>query len=491
MMALGPIVILCVCAFVCVSALIQVWIGFVGYAGFALLAPQYTWKEALGESELQKFISAATVIGFVLTGLRSQRLPKAVKWTMLCYTAYIGLVFLGSGIDVNPEKTARFVDISWKIWLMSMIGIMVIDSEKKLAILMGVLLACTAWPAWELNMRYLRQGFIRVNEFFFAGLDNNLYSISTLPIACITLAFLLLSKSLLWQGAASFVLALQMHQIMILQSRGTMLGMLASGGIAVYFMPKNPRTIALVALAVLGGSILAGPSVIEEFATIFQSREQLDNSASSRYKVWTAGAKIMIDYPITGVGPWCGEVYVPRYYEGYAERRNYKALHNLFFEVGTGFGVPGVTIYLAIFAIPWFMNLRLWMHHRGGMSPTLLAGNLAVLAGIPGYWLASMFSSGALIESPYLMVVIACATGAICTRHIESEGAMFDSEAEDEDGEDGESSGEDDGEDDDGEFHGEDDHELEDRHVEELDGTVVSVKDQGVNPAKRREVVSG
>jgi O-antigen ligase len=482
MMALGPIVILCVCAFVCVAALIQVWIGFVGYAGFALLAPQFTWKEALGESELQKFISVATVIGFLLTGLRSQRLPKAVKWTMFCYTAYIGLVLLGSGIDVNPEKTARFVDISWKIWLMSMIGIMVINSEKKLAILMGTLLVCTAWPAWELNMRYLRQGFIRVNEFYFAGLDNNLYSISTLPIACMTLAFLLLSKSSLWQGAAAFVLALQMHQIMILQSRGTMLGMLASCGIALYFMPKNPRTLTLVVLAGIGGAVLAGPSVIEEFGTIFEAKEKMDSSASSRYKVWAAGAKIMIDYPVMGVGPWCGEVYVPRYIDGYAERRNYKALHNLFFEVGTGFGVPGVIAYLSIFAIPWFMNLRLWRQHREDMSPTLLAGNLAVLAGIPGYWFASMFSSGALIESPYLMVVIACVTGAICTQRVESADAMLDSEDEDEDEEDGEPSGEQDGEFDDA---------FDDGRIGELRGDGDSVNDHGVNPAKRREVVSG
>lgn len=440
-MSLGPIVILCLCAFVCVAAIVQAWIGFVGYAGFALLAPQWTWRESLGGTEFQKFISVATVIGVALTGFRCKRLPRAVKWAMFFYAAYLLLVFLGSGITTNPVRTAKYVDISWKIWLMSMIGIMVIDAEKKLAVLMGTMVVCTGWNAWELNLRYLRQGFIRVTEFLFVGLDNNLYSISTLPVACVTLGGLLVSKSNLWQGVAAFVLALQMHQIMILQSRGTMLGMLLSCLLAVYFMPKNPRTITLVVMATILGAILAGPPVVKEFGSIFAGKQEIDNSASSRYQVWKAGARIMMDYPLTGVGPWCGEIYVPRYYEGYSESRKYKALHNLFFEVGTGFGFPGVAVYMLIFFIPWYMNWVLWRRYRERFSPTIRIGNLAVLAGIPGYWFASMFSSGALVESPYLMVVIACATGSIFYRELAADvepsgGEWDDDETEDEEDDD-------------------------------------------------------
>jgi hypothetical protein len=41
------------------------------------------------------------------------------------------------------------------------------------------------------------------------------------------------------------------------------------------------------------------------------------------------------------------------------------------------------------------------------------AVNLAVLCGIPGYWAASMFSSGALIESPYVLVMLGCTSLSI------------------------------------------------------------------------------
>ena len=121
----------------------------------------------------------------------------------------------------------------------------------------------------------------------------------------------------------------------------------------------------------------------------------------------------MMDNPITGVGPWAGEAYTPQYIPGYAERRNFKALHNLFFEVGTGMGVPGIASYMMFFAIPWYMHFRLWRQRRHRLSRVMSVANIGALAGIPGYWLASMFSSGALVESSYVMVVAACAALAI------------------------------------------------------------------------------
>lgn len=415
-MSAGAIAAVSLCVLVCAASLLLPWVGFVGYSSFAILAPQWVWRESLANAELQKFISAMTVIGFVLTGCRSQKLPRGVKWSMFFYSLYVLLVVGGAQLHVNPvnpQKTAMFVDITWKIWLMCMIGIMLINTEKKLAILLSCLVVVGSWNAWELNMRYLRQGFIRVNEFYFAGLDNNLYSISTVPMMSITLAYFF-STTLPWrQLVSAFVLSLQIHQVMILESRGTMLGVLLSGAFAVYFMPKNPRTIAAVVAVGIVGAVLAGPPVIREFTTIFSKGEELDSSASSRFQVWKAGAGIMMDNPITGVGPWAGEAYTPQYIPGYAERRNYKALHNLFFEVGTGMGIPGIASYMAFFAIPWFMHFRLWRQRRHRFSRVLSVANMAALAGIPGYWLASMFSSGALVESSYVMVVAACAALAI------------------------------------------------------------------------------
>jgi O-antigen ligase len=231
-----------------------------------------------------------------------------VKWALAFYTMYVGIVLLGSGVETSPEKTAKFVEITWKIWLMSMIGVMLIDNQRKLTILMASVLLGSSWNAWELNRLYQYRGYFHVNGWTFAGLDSNVYSISTLPIACIALAFLMISKDTKWQLVAGFVMAMHMHQLMILESRGTMLGAVLAGILLVVFMPKNPRNWGMTVMILIVGGVLAGPPVVKEFMSSFQKGEDLDSSAGSRFELWKAGARIMMDYPVTGVGPWCGEL---------------------------------------------------------------------------------------------------------------------------------------------------------------------------------------
>jgi hypothetical protein len=77
------------------------------------------------------------------------------------------------------------------------------------------------------------------------------------------------------------------------------------------------------------------------------------------------------------------------------------------------------------------MHYRLW---RIGIDPSymmLKAVNLAILCGIPGYWVASMFSSGALIESPYTLVSVGCATLAVHSNmHIKTDKSTTDYKTE-------------------------------------------------------------
>jgi O-antigen ligase len=100
---------------------------------------------------------------------------------------------------------------------------------------------------------------------------------------------------------------------------------------------------------------------------------------------------------------------VPLYYNFAAlQADNEKALHNLFFEIMCENGVFTGLVYLAFFLLPWS---TVWLNRRRFLSdnPRQCTLALGVIAGIPGYFLASMFSSGTLIESSYLLPIIGCA----------------------------------------------------------------------------------
>jgi O-antigen ligase len=434
LMTKGIAVLLGIWGFVVLQAILNPWIGFVGYAGFATLCPQWNWRWGLPKLDYQKYLAAATVLGLVTTGFRTQRLPQSAKLALAALLTYLTFVWISSFQTMSPVKSAIYLDISWKICLMGCIGVGLVDTPKKLYWFLWTLVLCQGWNAYNINQLYYDRG-INVRYFTWNYLDNNTYSISCLPIAASAFALLMTMKDWRLRALAGLIFVLQMHQIMILQSRGTMLGGLVLVALGVFFMPKNRTSITMISIGLGLGVMLAGPSVIEEFSSSFKAEGDLDTSAESRYFLWKAGAAIMADYPLLGVGPWAGEVMVPRYYEGDIGGLTAKALHNLFFEVGTGVGVIGLIAYLLFFGIPWVAHFQLWLKERETMEPWMRISNLSVLCGVPGYWAASMFSSGALIESPYLLVVLGCASLGMHFNHqteLESESEETEHEMESE-----------------------------------------------------------
>jgi O-antigen ligase len=434
-MSKGIVLLLGIWGFVVFQAILNPWIGFVGYAEFAILCPQWNWRWGLPDLEYQKYLAAATLLGLVFTGLRTQKLPQSVRLALSALLSYLAIAWISSFQSVSPAKSAYYLDISWKICLIGCIGVLLVDTPKKLYWFLWTIVLSQGWNAYNINQLYYERGHINVNYFTWNFLDNNTYSISSLPIAACAFALLMCLKDWKLRVLTGLIFVLQMHQIMILQSRGTMLGGLVLVALGVVFMPKNRTSITMISVGLSLGIALAGPSVIEEFNSSFQAEGEIDSSAESRYLLWKAGAAIMTDFPLLGVGPWAGEIVVPRYYEGDLGGLPVKALHNLFFEVGTGVGIPGLIAYLFFFGIPWVAHFQLWLKERDIMEPWMRVSNLSLLCGVPGYWAASMFSSGALIESPYLLVVLGCASLGIHFNHqtelaVESEETEHEMESE-------------------------------------------------------------
>jgi O-antigen ligase len=153
---------------------------------------------------------------------------------------------------------------------------------------------------------------------------------------------------------------------------------------------------------------------LEEFSSSFKKEGERDSSAESRFDIWRAGMQITGDYPLLGVGPWAGQRLVPQYLGLPLQR---KGLHNLFFEISTGCGVPALIFYLTYFAVGWTIAVRaLWRRKREPLPEWAEIAYLATASGLFGYFVSSMFSSGALLESSYMLCAFALATSLILRR---------------------------------------------------------------------------
>ncbi|MEQ8848759.1 O-antigen ligase family protein [Botrimarina sp.] len=393
----------------CVTAVTRPAVGCILFYFIALLDPAWNWRWALPpDPGYQKWIFFSLAAGAALT-LGRVRPPSGVgRWAIASLLLFLALAWASWQQSAYHFEGAYYMSVIWKIALVAALSIWLIDDRKHLKMLLIACVVGSAYNAYQINLDYFETGVTRwiMRNWGSSQLDNNTYSLLTLPMMAIAVGGVLgFQKKYLVYGCLAAA-TLQAHQFMLVESRGAMLAALVLAVLALWFMPKTKRNIRLTATAAVFVAVLAGPPVVKEFSSAFAPTEELDSSAESRFYLWSAGARMIADYPFTGVGPYVSRYYVPIYYEGGLDRKM-KALHNLIFEVGAETGIPGLIAYLGYFFIPFwavYKNRRRYL----AAGPTECAATIAVLSGAPAYFVGSMFSAGTLIESCYLLPVVAC-----------------------------------------------------------------------------------
>lgn len=402
---LGPLFVFSLLALICIAAIIRPAIGLIGFYFFVLLDPEWNWRWALTPGvTYQKFIFACLLIGFVATGFHYRRQSRISRVGIGSLIAFFAICVLSAQYTVSELHTDFFMEILWKELLTVALGILVLQNPSQVKTLLIAAVVAQSYNSFQINLDYFEKGYCQfaLKPWGSTGADNNGYSAITVPLLGVSIALALFERRI-WGRILYFGIALlQAHQLMLMESRGAMVGAVVMLCLLIWKMPLRNGNIRDVGIAVVLGSLLAGPSVVKEFSSSFASEEQRDSSAESRLLLWKAGWRITTDYPWIGVGPNAARVLVPnpQYYEGGVEK-NTKALHNLFFDVSTGMGIPGFCFYFLFFLAPL---LYAWRTYRRDDDETG-AIRLAVWAGLVGYLCASMFSSGILFESCYILVV--------------------------------------------------------------------------------------
>lgn len=391
--------------------------GLIGFYGWVILEPEWNWRWVIDTSGWQKWIFLAAILGWLLSGAGIEKPTRMGRNAILALITFLGIGYVSASQTISAAHSTFYLGYMWKVVAAAVITSMIVKKPQDILLLLSVAAIAQGYSAFRINEQYFQDGYslyVYLNSWGFKG-DNNLYSNLTIPCMACSVSLAVFSQKRWQQLLFMGILILQMHQIMILESRGAFLGSLLSATILVMVIPKNQTNVFTMIFLLLVGSILAGQSVVDEFNSIFDSPEEGQySSKDDRIAIWTAGWEITMDHFWLGVGPFAGQTLVPSYSEYDGE----KALHNLFLEISTGFGLPAAILYVAFTLLPWMYSVKTYLTLRNfdNYEPWFAAAMMAVLCGIPGYWLASMFSSGALQESSYILSIIGISTTRIATQ---------------------------------------------------------------------------
>lgn len=313
--------------FLCaVGALFAPQLGIYGYVADYCIGPSGQWWEAPFSSLGLRYsftLALATLVGMLMhwrnLGFGDHFLLTQEKILLM----FLATVWFSSLIA--PDTVGRYTTVDHptmkftKVAVFVLMTTHVITDRRKIRGLFWVFVLAAlllGLKAWDTPWRAFQSGRLEgVGGADFAE-ANFLAAFMAAMLPIIGIQFLQSG----WKGKVLCALsgAFTANAVVLCRSRGAFVGIAAGVIAAGLFAPKRHRkkiAVCLV-LGILGGIYVTDERFIERITTITKSGEERDESAASRFRLWSAGGRMLLDHPLgIGIGNWYQTIgrYIPEY----------------------------------------------------------------------------------------------------------------------------------------------------------------------------------
>ncbi len=295
--------------------------------------------------------------------------------------------------------------VHWLSWQVSLdrLSKLVIALEAMGLLIVVLGLTSTKWPIGK--SRTFDQIYYYLSTFSTASIHPNVLAGALLLFLPIPVAFSLLPLVTrygqlkndlvatsfvwgrqLWHGAVALLLC---GTVLLTQSRGAILGLIATLMVVTFRTTGNlVRALFLGALITF---VVLGWLFPQEFSTLI-SQFTSDSAVSTgaiRLEIWSRAYYMIQDFPFTGIGMGNFQRILELMYPLFLTTEIIPHAHNLFLQIATDLGLPGLICWLAIvlgvtarlLALPKRAALHLAQHQAlmQYMLATALLGSQAAL----------------------------------------------------------------------------------------------------------------
>lgn len=314
--------------------------------------------------------SAAWLVSHLVRGERLHAPP--FFWPLVIYAA---LTLISAGFSIDPE--ASFVDSKQLVLLMLVPLTYDLARGARAHSVLSVILTIGAASAFVGVVQYAVLNFDGLGRRPTGTLSHWMtYSGTLMLVICAATARLLYGTSgRLW---AAFVMPALLVALSLTLTRGAWVGVAV--GVAALFLSKDFRLLALLPVVIVVGIVLAPPELAGRVKSIFDPN---DLTSRDRVAMLQAGAAMVKDYPLTGVGPNQIERAYPRYRVAEAVKPTNPHLHNVPMQIAAERGLPALLVWgwFVVVAVAGLWRLLRKSRHKslaaaalGGMAAMLAAG---------------------------------------------------------------------------------------------------------------------
>jgi O-antigen ligase len=291
-------------------------------------------------------------------------------------------------------------------------------------------LACfAAYPARGTLVNYFIAGyriFGRALWNYIYSNANDLAALTFFPLSlCVAVA---LTEKSIWPKRAAIAGTIVLPLIMLLtQSRGALIGLVATG--LVFFVAHTKGRRARSLLTAAAAAVVVVPFVPRSAWERFSLMKNLtsttalveadpEGSAEARYNIWRVAGTIIKENPVAGIGlgvyPLAHAMYAPRVGVP-VSALGFRDTHSTYLNVAAETGIPGAILFLTMVAVVAVPADQMRRRARGTPRAHQL---LALELGLLGFMLAGIFGSFAKLSFLYIQLAVMWAVTDITKREL-------------------------------------------------------------------------
>jgi O-antigen ligase len=338
-------------------------VAFFLLAAFALLTSQISAAYAV--ACLLLLVWAAGLV-------RERRVPQSLRSPFVFLFAVLAaLTILSAVFSRDPSVSARHLP-GLALFLLVPVAMDLCDEPRRARAIFAAL-ALSGLAQALLGLREYARGGDDLENRIRGTLSHYMtFSGLTMIAACLLLGFLLEERGRKrWIGLLCLI---PFAAVLFTYTRGAYVGVLAAA--LVYVLARRPRSLLVLAPAVLAVFILAPPEIRDRIRSI---TDLSDRTNRDRIAMARAGARIVAGDPVFGLGPEMVAPFYPLYRDTDAPRWRVPHLHNNTLQIAASSGVFAAGAYLAILGLFFARAVALLRREPRPDRAALWAG--ALLAG--------------------------------------------------------------------------------------------------------------
>ena len=403
------------------TSLIATWVNPM-YGVMGIMTEYYRrpslqwWGDELPRLRWNLIVTAVFAASAIVAAMTKRDLfnplPEVDKRVRFWWTLFaVNLLIINFIIPIDRawalDKTLYWMKVGV---LMPALLIMVMRSRKAIDMFMLANAIGLAFWGWDAYTDPKREASRLVNIGSGDTLNDNMAANHLVLMLPMIVAILMNGEGRIRKAIAGVSLPLTVNTIILCNSRGSTVGLLAGLAAIPLLAKKGHRSKSvLLGAAVVGGFLLlADPQYIERQLSIADYEE--DGSSQGRLEGWSQATRIVADYPFGG-GAHGFHILIPRYSEELADKHfgSERAPHNTVILVATEYGVLGIAFWGALYLAVFRLLLRIRRTALQTGSQYYYIRSVALFVGLLAWIVSSMFSDRLYSEGNYWILSLVLA----------------------------------------------------------------------------------